>query len=209
MIIFTGTFLLALFAFVIGASTPGPATMLIAATSMERGRPAGLATVAGISCGSCFWGLMAASGFAVALQTYAWVAEALRVIGGSYLIYLAFKAGRAVLRAETLPEVEAANGQSLFVYYRRGLLFHLTNPKAIFVWLSAIAIAIPHGAPAFQAFVVVVVLEMVAIAIFISYGFLFATAPARNAYKRIKRWVDGFSAAVFGAFGFGLILQRS
>lgn len=209
MEIFTGTFALALFAFVVGASTPGPATLLIAATSMERGRPAGLATVAGIACGSCFWGLMAASGFAVALQTYAWVAEALRLIGGCYLIYLAFKAGRAALRADPLPEIKASDGQLLFVYYRRGLLLHLTNPKAIFVWLSAIAIAIPQGAPVLQAFVVVVVLELVAITIFTSYGFLFATAPARIAYKRIKRWVDGVSAAVFGAFGVGLILQRT
>lgn len=208
MEIFTATFALALFVFIAGASTPGPATMLIAATSMEHGRAAGLATVAGIACGSCFWGLMAASGFAVALQTYAWVAEALRLIGGGYLVYLAFKAARAAWRADPMPEVEAPAGRSLLIFYRRGLLLHLTNPKAIFVWLSTIAIAIPHGAPALQAFIVVALLEMVAITIFTSYGFLFATVPARNAYRRIKRWVDGVSAAVFGAFGFGLIIHR-
>lgn len=208
MDLLSGNLALALLTFIVGAASPGPATLLIAATSMERGRRAGLATAAGICCGSCVWGLLAAGGFAVALETYAWLAEGLRIMGGLYLIYLAVRAARASVRNDPPPAIDASGSTTFGAYYSCGLLLHLTNPKAVFVWLSTIAIAVPAQGAGTHVFAVFLMLEAVAIAIFATYAVIFATAPARAAYRSSKRYVDGLAAVVFGAFGIGLLLRR-
>ena len=137
-------FLLLLLAWAIGGASPGPATLAIAGTSMERGRAAGLSVAAGIVIGSASWGLAAAFGMSALILANVWLVEILRYVGAAYLLFLAFKAGNSALSDKPLAQVSAGRGgiRRLFV---KGLLLHLTNPKAIFGWGAMFAVIIPAG----------------------------------------------------------------
>jgi len=90
-------FALVLLAWAVGGGSPGPATMAIAGTSMNRGRGPGLAVAAGIVSGSAAWGLAAALGLSALMAANAWIVEILRYVGAAYLLYLAFKAARSAM----------------------------------------------------------------------------------------------------------------
>lgn len=84
-------------AYVIAAGSPGPSTMRIMGTAMHQGRQAALALAAGVVTGSVFWGVMAATGGSALLASYAQALVVLKILGGCYLLFLAFKAARGAL----------------------------------------------------------------------------------------------------------------
>ena len=86
--------------YVIAAGSPGPSTMRIMGVAMNQGRKAGLIFASGVVTGSIFWGLMAVTGVSAILTRFAEALVILKIFGGLYLLYLAFKAGRAAMTSD-------------------------------------------------------------------------------------------------------------
>ena len=118
---------LLLVAWAIAGASPGPATLAIAGTSMERGRAAGLTVAAGVVCGSAAWGVAAALGMSALMLANAWLVELMRYVGAAYLMYLCFKALRSGLSDKPLARVQAKRG-GLRSVFLKGRLLPLTNP---------------------------------------------------------------------------------
>ena len=131
-----------LFAWAVAGGSPGPATLAIAGTAMGRGRAAGLAISTGIICGSAIWGLAAALGMSALMLANAWAVEVIRYLGAAYLMFLAYKAMKSALSDKPLAVVGAKQGDLRSLFFK-GLLVHLTNPKAIFAWGAIFAIISP------------------------------------------------------------------
>lgn len=196
-------------AYAIGAGSPGPSTLLIASTSLGRGRRAGLAVACGVLAGSVLWGFLAIAGFAAALAAYAWLAQVLRVAGGIFLIYLAIRAAWGAWRGDEPTQPGKAADSGAAGDFRRGAALHLGNAKAIFVWLAVVALGMPADAPHWYPFVIVLSCGALGIGIFGGYALIFATRRAQVAYRASRRLFDGVSAAIFAAFGVALLLQRT
>jgi threonine efflux protein len=203
--------LLVFTAYIIGAASPGPSNMRIMGVAMHQGRKAALVLAAGVISGSFFWGLMAATGLSAILARYAHVLFALKIVGGLYLLFLAIKAGRSALTSDqelekALVSTPAVSGSGL---YRRGLLMHLTNPKALLGWVATMTLGLgPHTTPE----TVVIILAgcaVLSVTIFCGYAIVFSTAPMIRAYRRARRWIEGTFALVFGAAGVKLLVARS
>ena len=196
---------LAWLAYTIGVAAPGPATLLIAISSMERGRAVGMTTAGGVLAGSLFWGILAGLGFAALLATAGWLTSTVRVVGACYLLYLCFRSLRAAWRNDPVASVELNAARSLRASFVRGLLVHLTNPKAVLVWGATISVGTPPGAPAWFALVVVASCWLIGIAIFGGYAWLFASPRAQAAYRSAKRGIDVAAGMIFGAAGLALL----
>ncbi|MGM0586378.1 MAG: LysE family translocator [Pseudomonadota bacterium] len=203
-----GSLLLAWTAYVVGAASPGPSTVLIANAAMAQGRRHGLAVAAGVMSGSLVWGGVAAAGFAAALEGSAPLSETLRVLAGLYLLVLASRAARLCLAPPAAPPRTSASCGGPAAGYGRGALMHLVNPKAALAWLATIAIGAPAGASAWRAALVVATCAMLGVCIFGGYALLFATPLARRAYGRGYRLIEGAAALVFCAAGIALLLRR-
>ena len=185
-------------AYVVGTASPGPSNLAIMAVAMHSGRRAALVLALGVVCGSAFWGMLAAFGLSGLLATWSGLLVALKLAGGAYLSYLALRSARSALRPP--PPAEArelvrGDGAKLFA---RGAAMHLTNPKAIFVWLSIVALALPAGASAWDALTIVLGCVPLGLAVFGGYAIAFSTAVARRVYARTRRGFDAALAAVFG-----------
>ena len=81
----------------IAVASPGPATLVIANTSMNSGRRYGLALASGITTGSLVWSISAAFGLGALMLANAWAFEIVRYFGACYLLYLAYKSVRSAL----------------------------------------------------------------------------------------------------------------
>ena len=199
---------LACAAYVVGTATPGPATLLIATTSMRRGRRIGLATALGVLSGSLAWGLLAAGGAAAALAVWAPWGRALRVAGGLYLLWLSVRSIRSALA--TRAPAPAADGRADRARraFARGLLVHLTNPKAVLSWLATVAVGTSSATTPIDPFVVVAVCWCLGVVVFVGYAVAFASARATAFYVGARRQVDAFAGAVFGSAGLFLLAPR-
>ncbi|MEJ6399286.1 LysE family translocator [Yoonia sp. 208BN28-4] len=200
-------FPLLLVAWAIGGGSPGPATLAIAGTAMDRGRMAGLAVASGIIVGSASWGLAAALGMSAIMVANVWLVEVLRYVGAAYLLYLAYKAMKSAITDKPLTQVGAKAG-ALGGLFRKGLLIHLTNPKAIFGWGAIFAIAVPPGSGAWDIGTTYLSLLAVSCTVFWGYGLLFSLGGFVRGYQRLRRWFEATFALLFGLAGLKILTAR-
>ncbi len=198
-------------AYVIAAGSPGPSNMRIMGVAMNQGRRAALVLAAGVVSGSIFWGVMAATGVSAVLTRYAEALIVLKILGGLYLLYLAFKAGRSALASndrvagETTAD-EALSGASL---YQRGLLMHLTNPKSILAWIALVTLGLGPESSWHTLVVILGGCAVLSVTIFCGYAIVFSTAPMVRMYRRARRWIEGVLAVFFGMAGLRLLMSRT
>ncbi len=182
----------------IAGGSPGPATLSIAGTSMEQGRRAGLIFALGILAGSASLGLAAASGMGALMLANAWVFELLRYLGAAYLLFLASRALRSAMQPNSAMMVKSHSGSGARIF-SRGLLIHLTNPKAILTWGSVYSIILPRGASVGDIFWLFGMLYAGSIFIFLGYAVLFSSPSVVRGYQRMRRGFDFLFAGFFGA----------
>ncbi len=103
--------------YIFGTASPGPSNMTIMAVAMQYGRRAALTLAAGVITGSLTWAALAATGLSALLATYADALLAIKICGGLYLLYLAWKSGCAALQAKGKAAIKAPHAS----LYRRGL----------------------------------------------------------------------------------------
>ncbi|WP_339746393.1 LysE family translocator [uncultured Maricaulis sp.] len=125
--------------------TPGPNMAWLAVLSVNEGRRAGLAAVAGIALGLGLVGLAAALGLGAVIERSDMLYGLLRWGGVSFLFYLAWEGWREA--GETAP-VEASQG--LRRYFLRGFVINILNPKAALFYIAVFPEFIDPAGPVAQ-----------------------------------------------------------
>lgn len=198
-------------AYIIAVASPGPSNMRIMGVAMHQGRRPALIIAAGVVSGSVFWGMMAATGISAVLARYTEALVILKICGGLYLLFLAFKAGKSALAADETDGngAVAARRISGFGLYRRGLLMHLTNPKALLGWVAIMTLGLgPQATPSTVA-IILAGCAILSVTIFGGYALVFSSAPMVRMYRRARRWIEGTLALVFGLAGMRLLFSRA
>jgi threonine efflux protein len=207
--ILSANVLLAYVAYFVGVASPGPSNLAIMSLAMGSGRKSAFAFALGVMSGSFSWALLASLGLSALLATYSQFLTAIRIAGGLYLLWLAWKSARSAL-IPNKPVAEVVRTPEPFQrLYVRGLLLHLTNPKAILVWLSIVSLAVPASGGGAHTLAVVFGCMGIGVFVFSSYAVLFSTATARRVYGSIRRWLDGSLAIVFSVAGLKLLTSRN
>lgn len=114
--------------------TPGPNMGFLAIVSAQWGRPAGLATVAGITLGLLAYMLGTVAGLSALILKVPGLYQALRWAGIAYLLWLGWETwrGKGGDPADTLARGRPGS-RDLFV---RGLVANLLNPKVAVFYIT-------------------------------------------------------------------------
>ncbi|BAX62806.1 lysine transporter LysE [Burkholderia stabilis] len=203
---FSANLLLAYTAYFIGTASPGPSNLAIMSVAANHGRKAALAFALGVISGSMFWATVAALGVSAALLAWSKLLVAIKIFGGLYLLWLAFKSGRTALSGTAAASPNAAGEQRLSRFYARGAMLHLTNPKAILVWVSIVALS-SNGAGASHG-AVVPGCVVIGCLVFGGYALVFSMDGARRLYVRGRRAMEACLAVVFGVAGIRLLASN-
>ena len=196
--------LLALYGvYLLAVASPGPSTMMIMGVAMSQGRGAALALASGVVTGSMTWALLTAAGLSAVLLRYAHAITAIKIAGGIYLLYLAYRCARSAVAGVTAAQVDAAMPapQSAGTLYRRGLLMHLSNPKAILTWIALMSMGVQAGQPPGTLAAIAGGCTLIGVAVFGGYALVFSTAPAVRAYRRARRPIEALLAGCLGLAG--------
>ena len=198
---------LILAAALMAAASPGPATLAIAGTSMKSGRRQGLALASGITSGSFMWSISAAFGLGAVMLANAWAFEVLRYFGASYLLFLAYKSARSALTTSAI-QVQGISIRSARAAYSKGLMLHLTNPKAILFFGSLFSIGVPSHSSIESLAIVIAAIGLQSFLIFHGYALLFSNSAVTAGYARLRRWFEAVFAVAFGAAGLKILTAR-
>lgn len=179
--------------------------MSAAHTAMVYGQRAGLIHGLGLSLGLFVWGVLAGVGLGTLIIGFAPALVTLKIAGGLYLLWLAWKSGVQALKRGDV-DVAAPNAKG---HFRRGLLLNLANPKAIFAWLSVIAIGMPEAPDTGFVIVATLACGVLGAAIYSVLAIAFARPSVMSGYRRARAWVDGACAVFFAAAGLKLLASRT
>ncbi len=110
-------------AVIVLAATPGPATVLLAATSANYGRAAGFALMAGLISSMLGVILLTGTGLIALVLTWPLVSRTATVLAAAYMLWLAG-------RIATAPLVSRTQDGGRPPSFRTGLILNFINPKA-------------------------------------------------------------------------------
>ena len=114
--------------FGVGGLTPGPAVMLVMASSFRHGFKAAMLPALGIASANVIWLLLAASGAAALATTFPTAFLALKIIGVLVILYLALTA-----MFGSLPDADDCdkNAPPRAKLYSKGLALQLSSPMPL------------------------------------------------------------------------------
>ncbi|MEM1300858.1 MAG: LysE family translocator [Pseudomonadota bacterium] len=196
----TGMLAVALAFFVVAAS-PGPANIANAVLAMDSGRSASFRFSLGLTSGIAVWGLVAATGLGAVLQGAVYVLSALKVLGGLYLLWLAWSSARGAMQEQPVL-IEGTTGRK---YFRAGLILNLSNPKTVVAWMAALAVGLDPDASLVSVAVGYAICVAVALGVNLGYMALFSMQGMMAAYRGARRWIGLVAAGLFAFAGLGLI----
>jgi threonine/homoserine/homoserine lactone efflux protein len=116
------------------AVTPGPNMVYVMSRSIAQGRTAGLISLAGVMVGYLFYMFGAAFGLTALVLKVPFAANALGVVGGAYLLFLAWQAVKPGGRSPF--EVRALSGERPLRLLAMGATTSVLNPKLALLFLS-------------------------------------------------------------------------
>lgn len=196
-------------AYLIATASPGPAIIAIIATSVSQGRRAGLALSLGVLTGSYTWAILTTSGLSALIRTYGHAIVVLKIVGGCYLLWLAWNAFRSALKnAEAYRAQIALRPLSPRRQYLKGLGIHLTNPKAIFSWIMLTSLGMPPGAPTGVMVAFIAGCMATGLVVFLGFALVFSLGPVHRAYLKSRRAIEAVMAGFFAFAGFKLLTAR-
>lgn len=205
----TADVLIAYSAYFVGTASPGPSNLAIMSLAMSAGRRSALTFALGVVSGSFFWALLASLGLSAVLATCSECLAAIKVAGGIYLLWLGVKSARSAFAPRAVPASDARRNEPLTRLYLRGLLLHLTNPKAVLVWMSIVSLAMSPADGTSHIAPIVLGCMCIGTSVFSSYALLFSTASARRVYIAVRRWLDGSLAIMFGIAGLKMLTSKT
>lgn len=193
---------------IIAASSPGPAVALLLGICLGQGRTPALITTAGIASGGIVLNLATLVGVGLILEQAAWAMTALRIIGATYLLWLAYAAFRKAVHP---PNIQATSPplQNFGQLFLTGFLLQITNPKAIVFWLAIAAIGATQGGGAGIVILFVIGAFIISFVCHGAWAILLSAAPFRAAYARARRWVEGILGMFFAYAAVQLAVSRA
>jgi threonine/homoserine/homoserine lactone efflux protein len=189
--------------------TPGLDTALVLRTAAADGARRALAAGLGICLGCLVWGAVVALGLGVLLAASELAYTLLKFAGAAYLLWLG---AQLILskREDFGTATDAPGAAGSLVWFRRGLLTNLLNPKVGIFYVSFLPQFVPAGAN-------VPLTTLLLAAIHALLGLLWfallilATRPVAAALRRPAtiRTLDRLTGGLFILFGLRLALSRS
>lgn len=200
-----GLYAVALGGIVLGQLAPGPNMLAVIAAAIGQGRRQAIIMAAGVATVTLVWAVTAALGLSGLLAIFPASMATMKLVGGTYLLFLAAKAFLNARRSGAIAIRAEAGQWSAAEAWRRGVLVNLANPKSALMWGAVTTFFLGSGLSMLQVLAFAPLGAMSAFLIFSGYAALFSTAAVQSAYARAFRVFQCLFGAVFGAVGVELV----
>ncbi|WP_336937744.1 threonine export protein RhtC [Acinetobacter modestus] len=188
--------------------TPGPDFFLVSQTAVSRSRKDAVLVAFGICLGAMVWSLLALMGLNIIFEKMAWLKQGLLVAGGLYLCWLGYQMLRSAFSKGEQSIKQIVLPQSPYLFFMKGLLTNLSNPKAVIYFGSVFSLFLAN--PLFDQHhsLLFIIIAIETLLWFLVVAFVFSLPTFRTAYQNFAKWIDGISGGIFTLLGVYLVGSR-
>ena len=194
-------------ALLIGAISPGPSFVFVVRTAVARSRADGLAAAVGMGVGAALFGALALLGLRTLMTEAAGLYTVLKIAGGLYLVYLAYRIWRGASEPVELARNGAEGRSSIGRSFGLALATQMSNPKIVAVFGAVFAALLPAERPLWLDLSLPALIFVQETGWYALVALAFSSSRPRALYLGAKVWIDRFAGAVIGALGIRLILE--
>ena len=184
---------------ILGVISPGPSFVLVSKTAMSSPRAVGIALCLGMALGAMIFALLASIGLYLILETVPWFYTLLKIFGGLYLGFLAFKLWKS--GSEPISSHSKASSNKLFRSFVLGLITQLSNPKTAIIIAGIFAAFMPQNPPPFSYILLCALAFIIDLAWYSLITVALSTRKAQSIYIRYKTQICRTSAGLLGLIG--------
>ena len=194
-----------------GVLSPGPDVFLILRLA-TKSRANALAAVAGVSAGVTLWVTLTVFGAAAVLTTFPSLVGAIQLVGGLWLLYMAYGLAKSAREQWGQPPITIAEARTIgspLDSFRQGLFTNLSNPKVVVYFSAIMAPLMPTSAPLWFSLVLIV---LIVGEVLLLHGLVGVTVSTEKIKRRLLgagAYIDGGAAIIFGIFAITLLVQGS
>lgn len=194
-------------ALAIAAIIPGPGVAALVGQSLAGGMRASIFFLIGLALGDLTYLSFAVAGLAVFAQTFAGAFVLLKIAGGAYLIYLAYRMWTSEVAETPLAKADGAAGLAATA---AGYTITMSNPKTIIFYLALLPTVVDLEAIGVTQWAVLCLVTIAVLGVtMIPYAFLADRARAvlgrSTSLRRLNRWAAGF----IGSAGLAILGQAA
>lgn len=193
----------------VGVASPGPDIILVTRYATKSRRHA-IAAAAGIQIGVLFWCGATVFGAAALLTAFPGILGAVQAIGGSFLVFMGWRALRSGLEQRTNPPVDLEDAEAklgrLRHSFKMGLATNLSNPKIVLFLAAMIAPQLPASPPLWLAIALTLALALSAFVFFLVVAMVISTNAVRRKLIAAGPWIDIGSGLFFIIAGLALVV---
>lgn len=181
--------------------TPGPSIIATIQTAFAHGRERALPYALGLACGASLWCLAALFGLAVVFKLHPGWFTGLKIFGGFYLLWFAWR----LWQASSQPIPSAAGGAKGFF---GGIALNLSNPKPALFYAALILSVFPAPMPAAHQVALYAICLSTELFWYALVAVLMSTATLRARYFAAKFWIDRAASLAMALLGLMLIVKH-
>lgn len=182
--------------------SPGPGVVMTLTNTLRYGLGPTFGGILGIAAGALVVAGLSATGLGILLATSAAAFTAMKLLGAAYLLYL----GIRLWRSPAMHFMAHDGGNAGFVrFFAEGISLQLTNPKAIFFFLSVLPQFIDAQASyASQFSLLIFTYSSLVVVIHCLYGVFAHRAKTWLTSERGGKIINKAGAITFMLFSIGL-----
>ena len=200
LIIITSVHLLA-------AASPGPDFVLVSQQTLSNGKRAGLLCSIGIALGLSVHILYSAFGLAAVIANSSSALWLIKLLGGTYLIYLGINGLRA--KARSGEATTAVANQTALKTIGLGFLCNALNPKAPIYFISLFTIVLSQNTPAQHLLIYGIWMMVLQFAWFSFLTILLSRPMVMDRFQALGHWIDRVAGGATLLLGIKVLVSRT
>ena len=200
LIIITSVHLLA-------AASPGPDFVLVSQQTLSNGKRAGLLCSIGIALGLSVHILYSAFGLAAVIANSSSALWLIKLLGGTYLIYLGINGLRA--KARRGEATTAVANQTALKTIGLGFLCNALNPKAPIYFISLFTIVLSQNTPAQHLLIYGIWMMVLQFAWFSFLTLLLSRPMVTDRFQALGHWINRVAGGAMLLLGIKVLVSRT
>jgi RhtB (resistance to homoserine/threonine) family protein len=191
----------------LAAASPGPDFVLVSQQTLSNGKRAGLLCSIGIALGLSVHILYSAFGLAAVIASSSSALWVIKLLGGSYLIYLGISGLRS--RARRGEATTAVVNQTALKTIGLGFLCNALNPKAPIYFISLFTIVLSENTPAQHLLVYGIWMMVLQFAWFSFLTILLSRPMVMDRFQALGHWIDRVAGGAMLLLGIKVLVSRT
>jgi len=194
----------------LAAASPGPDFILVSQQTLNHGKKAGLMCSIGIALGLSIHIVYSALGLAAIIANSSTTLWVIKVLGGSYLLYLGYQGIRAKAYTDATQQIKSKTPikRSSFKNIGVGFLCNALNPKAPIYFVALFTVVLSPDLPLLHLVIYGLWMMAIQLAWFSSVVLLLSRPKINDKFQRLGHWIDRILGGAMILIGLKILTSK-